>query len=99
MKAQLQEQKFLQGVLEDRGESVKGIEATAAELVKAASPEDREQVQAQVDSLLSRFRALQDGAEGRRAQLEDALSVTKEYHDKVEPLMQVGNSQSATRWR
>ena len=46
------------------------------------------QVQAQVDSLLSRFRALKDGAEARRANLEDALSVTKEYHDKVEPLMQ-----------
>ena len=44
VKAQLQEQKFLQRMLEDRGESVKGIEATAAELVKAASPEDREQV-------------------------------------------------------
>ena len=44
VKAQLQEQKFLQRMLKDRGESVKGIKATAAELVKAASPEDREQV-------------------------------------------------------
>ena len=50
VKAQLQEQKFLQRMLEDRGESVKGIEATAAELVKAASPEDREQVQTAIPS-------------------------------------------------
>ena len=45
------------------------------------------QVQAQVDSLLSRFHALKDGAEARRANLEDALFYVKEYHDKVEPLM------------
>ena len=54
------------------------------QMVSFVSP----QVQAQVDSLLSRFHALKDGAEARRANLEDALSVTKEYHDKVEPLMQ-----------
>ena len=51
-------------------------------------PSRHAQVQAQVDSLLSRFRAMKEGAETRRAQLEEALAVTKEYHDKVEPLMQ-----------
>ncbi|KAG7276972.1 hypothetical protein CRUP_016462 [Coryphaenoides rupestris] len=73
VKAQIQEQKLLQRLLDDRKPTVELIKKEGAKVVELAEAEDRDKVAREIEGLGQRWDALLKKAENRHKQLESIL--------------------------
>ncbi|KAM6239694.1 microtubule-actin cross-linking factor 1 isoform 9-T9 [Porphyrio hochstetteri] len=86
VKAQIQEQKLLQRLLDDRKATVEMIQAEGSRIAQSAEPADREKIVGQLESLERRWAGLLGRAAGRQKQLEDILVLAKQFHETTEPV-------------
>nr|AAK83383.1 bullous pemphigoid antigen 1-a [Mus musculus] len=86
VKAQIQEQKLLQRLLEDRKSTVEVIKREGEKIAASAEPADRVKLTRQLSLLDSRWEALLSRAEARNRQLEGISVVAQEFHGTLEPL-------------
>ncbi|KAM6115785.1 microtubule-actin cross-linking factor 1 isoform 2-T2 [Phoenicopterus ruber ruber] len=86
VKAQIQEQKLLQRLLDDRKATVEMIQAEGGRIAQSAEPADREKIVGQLESLARRWAGLLGSAAGRQKQLEDILVLAKQFHETTEPV-------------
>uniref|UniRef100_A0A8B9NUP4 Microtubule actin crosslinking factor 1 n=1 Tax=Accipiter nisus TaxID=211598 RepID=A0A8B9NUP4_9AVES len=86
VKAQIQEQKLLQRLLDDRKATVEMIQAEGGRIAQSAEPADREKIVGQLESLERRWAGLLGRAAGRQKQLEDILVLAKQFHETTEPV-------------
>ncbi|NP_598594.2 dystonin isoform 3 [Mus musculus] len=86
VKAQIQEQKLLQRLLEDRKSTVEVIKREGEKIAASAEPADRVKLTRQLSLLDSRWEALLSRAEARNRQLEGISVVAQEFHETLEPL-------------
>uniref|UniRef100_A0A8C6Y493 Dystonin n=1 Tax=Naja naja TaxID=35670 RepID=A0A8C6Y493_NAJNA len=88
VKAQIQEQKLLQRLLDDRKPTVELIKREGEKIAESAEPADKERILKQLSLLDSRWAALLDKAEMRHRQLEGISTVAQQFHETLEPLVE-----------
>ncbi|XP_070589124.1 microtubule-actin cross-linking factor 1-like isoform X12 [Erythrolamprus reginae] len=88
VKAQIQEQKLLQRLLDDRKPTVELIKREGGKIAESAEPADKEKILKQLSLLDSRWAALLDKAEIRHRQLEGISTVAQQFHETLEPLVE-----------
>lgn len=86
VKAQLQEQKFLNKMIQDRQPQVNSLFKMAKEVAANADPSERAHIEGQMQDLGGRYTNLSDGAKERQGILEEALKIAKNFQDKIGPL-------------
>ncbi|XP_039977308.1 microtubule-actin cross-linking factor 1 isoform X6 [Xiphias gladius] len=86
VKAQIQEQKLLQRLLDDRRPTVEMIRAEGERIAATADTQDREKIQTQLQSLAERWTDLLDKASARQRQLEELQALALQFHEALEPL-------------
>ncbi|XP_041665491.1 microtubule-actin cross-linking factor 1 isoform X19 [Cheilinus undulatus] len=86
VKAQIQEQKLLQRLLDDRRPTVEMIRAEGERIAATADTQDREKIQTQLHRLAERWTDLLDKASGRQRQLEELQVLALQFHEALEPL-------------
>ncbi|XP_071036383.1 microtubule-actin cross-linking factor 1 isoform X6 [Parasteatoda tepidariorum] len=86
VKAQLQEQKFLNKLLFDRQNSMSSLMQMGSEIMKNAEPMERMQIESQLNDLMHRFDELSNSAQERTDALERTIPVAKEFQDRIIPL-------------
>uniref|UniRef100_A0A3B4WAC8 Dystonin n=1 Tax=Seriola lalandi dorsalis TaxID=1841481 RepID=A0A3B4WAC8_SERLL len=86
VKAQIQEQKLLQRLLDDRKPTVELIKKEGGKVAELAESVDKEKVAKEIECLGQRWDALLKKAENRHKQLESILVVTQQFHETLEPL-------------
>ncbi|KAM9809958.1 dystonin isoform 18-T18 [Syngnathus typhle] len=86
VKAQIQEQKLLQRLLDDRKPTVELIKSEGGKVAELAESVDKEKVAKEVQSLGQRWDTLLKKAENRHKQLQSILVVTQQFHETLEPL-------------
>uniref|UniRef100_A0A8C2BDI7 Microtubule actin crosslinking factor 1 n=1 Tax=Cyprinus carpio TaxID=7962 RepID=A0A8C2BDI7_CYPCA len=96
VKAQIQEQKLLQRLLDDRRGTVEMIRAEGERIAATAETQDRDKIQKQLKSLGERWTNLLEKASARQQQLEELQVLALQFHEAVEPL---GEWLSATERR
>ncbi|XP_026550972.1 dystonin isoform X6 [Pseudonaja textilis] len=88
VKAQIQEQKLLQRLLDDRKPTIELIKREGEKIAESAEPADKEKILKQLSLLDSRWAALLDKAEMRHRQLEGISTVAQQFHETLEPLVE-----------
>ncbi|XP_038827418.1 microtubule-actin cross-linking factor 1-like [Salvelinus namaycush] len=96
VKAQIQEQKLLQRLLDDRRATVQMIQGEGERIAATAETQDRDKIQKQLESLGERWGELLEKARARQCQLEELQALALQFHEAVEPL---GEWLSATERR
>ncbi|CAN9499905.1 unnamed protein product [Ophioblennius macclurei] len=86
VKAQIQEQKLLQRLLDDRKPTVELIKKEGGKVAELAESVDKEKVAKEIECLGQRWDALLKKADNRHKQLESILVVTQQFHETLEPL-------------
>ncbi|XP_077351597.1 dystonin isoform X4 [Festucalex cinctus] len=86
VKAQIQEQKLLQRLLDDRKPTVQLIKNEGGKVAELAESMDKEKVAKEMQSLGQRWDTLLKKAENRQKQLQSILVVTQQFHETLEPL-------------
>ncbi|XP_066215240.1 dystonin isoform X15 [Saccopteryx leptura] len=86
VKAQIQEQKLLQRLLDDRKSTVEVIKREGEKIAATAEPADKVKILKQLSLLDSRWEALLNKAEARNRQLEGISVVAQQFHETLEPL-------------
>merc|ERR1711936_307360 len=86
VKAQVQEQKFVQKLLNDRKGAVASLVKTGQEIAASADPSERRRIEGEVQALQERYGALNQKCADRMDLLEDAMKMAKEYADKLGPI-------------
>ncbi|XP_026913333.1 dystonin isoform X24 [Acinonyx jubatus] len=86
VKAQIQEQKLLQRLLDDRKSTVEVIKREGEKIAATAEPADKAKILKQLSLLDSRWEALLNKAETRNRQLEGISVVAQQFHETLEPL-------------
>ncbi|XP_006893204.1 PREDICTED: dystonin isoform X1 [Elephantulus edwardii] len=86
VKAQIQEQKLLQRLLDDRKSTVEVIKREGEKIAETAEPADKVKILKQLSLLDSRWEALLNKAEMRNRQLEGISVVAQQFHETLEPL-------------
>ncbi|XP_029031772.1 dystonin isoform X27 [Betta splendens] len=86
VKAQIQEQKLLQRLLNDRKPTVELIKKEGGKVAELAESVDKEKVSKEIECLGQRWDSLLKKAENRHKQLESILVVSQQFHEAVEPL-------------
>ncbi|XP_047667970.1 dystonin isoform X24 [Tachysurus fulvidraco] len=86
VKAQIQEQRLLQKLLDDRRPTVELIKKEGGKVLEMADSVDKEKIGKEIDSLGKRWDALLKKAETRRKQCESILGVAQQFHETLEPL-------------
>ncbi|XP_074751883.1 dystonin isoform X8 [Athene noctua] len=88
VKAQIQEQKLLQRLLDDRKPTVEVIKREGEKIAESAEAADRVKILKQLSFLDSRWDALLSKAETRNRQLEGISVVAQQFHEALEPLVE-----------
>ncbi|NXE11638.1 DYST protein, partial [Lophotis ruficrista] len=88
VKAQIQEQKLLQRLLDDCKPTVEVIKREGEKIAESAEPADRVKILKQLSFLDSRWDALLSKAETRNRQLEGISVVAQQFHEALEPLVE-----------
>uniref|UniRef100_A0A8C1IXG1 Dystonin n=1 Tax=Cyprinus carpio TaxID=7962 RepID=A0A8C1IXG1_CYPCA len=86
VKAQIQEQKLLQRLLDDRRATVELIKTEGRKVTNLADTVDKEKIAKEIECLGQRWDALLKKAESRQKQLENILVVAQQFHETLEPL-------------
>nr|XP_013807806.1 PREDICTED: dystonin isoform X1 [Apteryx mantelli mantelli] len=88
VKAQIQEQKLLQRLLDDRKPTVEVIKREGEKIAESAEPADKVKILKQLSFLDSRWDALLSKAETRNRHLEGISMVAQQFHETLEPLVE-----------
>uniref|UniRef100_A0A8C6JVU6 Uncharacterized protein n=1 Tax=Melopsittacus undulatus TaxID=13146 RepID=A0A8C6JVU6_MELUD len=88
VKAQIQEQKLLQRLLDDRKPTIEVIKREGEKIAESAEPADKVKILKQLSFLDSRWDALLSKAETRNRQLEGISVVAQQFHEALEPLVE-----------
>ncbi|XP_028843818.1 dystonin isoform X8 [Denticeps clupeoides] len=88
VKAQIQEQKLLQRLLDERRPTVELIKKEGGKVSALAESVDKEKIRKQIDGLGQRWDTLLKKAESRHKQLESILVVAQQFHETLEPLVE-----------
>ncbi|XP_032901183.1 microtubule-actin cross-linking factor 1 isoform X22 [Amblyraja radiata] len=86
VKAQIQEQKLLQRLLDDRRSTVEIIKVEGERIAESAETAEKDKIQKQLPNLRGRWDGLLSKAAARQQQLEDILVIAKQFHETAEPL-------------
>uniref|UniRef100_A0A8C1VGG4 Dystonin n=1 Tax=Cyprinus carpio TaxID=7962 RepID=A0A8C1VGG4_CYPCA len=86
VKAQIQEQKLLQRLLDDRRATVELIKTEGRKVTNLADTVDKEKIAKEIECLGQRWDALLKKAESRQKQLENILVVAQQFHETLVPL-------------
>uniref|UniRef100_A0A672MIY4 Dystonin n=1 Tax=Sinocyclocheilus grahami TaxID=75366 RepID=A0A672MIY4_SINGR len=86
VKAQIQEQKLLQRLLDDRRATVELIKMEGRKVTDLADTVDKEKIAREIECLGQRWDALLKKAENRQKQLENILVVAQQFHETLVPL-------------
>uniref|UniRef100_A0A1A8DWI0 Microtubule-actin crosslinking factor 1 n=1 Tax=Nothobranchius kadleci TaxID=1051664 RepID=A0A1A8DWI0_NOTKA len=86
VKAQIQEQKLLQRLLDDRRPTVEMIRAEGERIAATADSQDREKIRIQLQNLSERWSDLLGKASSRQRQLEELQVLALQFHEALEPL-------------
>ncbi|XP_054655058.1 dystonin isoform X8 [Dunckerocampus dactyliophorus] len=86
VKAQIQEQKLLQRLLDDRKPTVELIKKEGGKVAELAESVDKEKVANEIESLGQRWDTLLKKAENRNKQLQSILVVSQQFRETLEPL-------------
>ncbi|XP_038152184.1 dystonin isoform X1 [Cyprinodon tularosa] len=86
VKAQIQEQRLLQRLLNDRKPTVELIKNEGGKVAELAEAADKEKITKEIECLGQRWDNLLKKAESRQKQLESILGVTQQFHETLEPL-------------
>ncbi|XP_067144018.1 microtubule-actin cross-linking factor 1 isoform X2 [Centruroides vittatus] len=86
VKAQLQEQKFLNKLLLDRQGSMSSLMTMGTEVMRNLQPYEQAQVEGQLKNLMHRFEDLITGAQERTDALERTIPVAHDFQEKLIPL-------------
>nr|DBA26389.1 TPA: hypothetical protein GDO54_010659 [Pyxicephalus adspersus] len=86
VKAQIQEQKLLQRLLDDRKPTIDVIKREGGKIAATADQADKEKILKQLSALERWWDELLKKAEIRNRQLEGILIVAEQFHDTLEPL-------------
>ncbi|XP_023556891.1 dystonin isoform X6 [Octodon degus] len=86
VKAQMQEQKLLQKLLDDRKSTVEVIKREGEKIAATAEPADKVKILKQLSLLDSRWETLLNKVETRTRQLEGISVVAQQFHETLEPL-------------
>ncbi|XP_039595063.1 dystonin isoform X13 [Polypterus senegalus] len=86
VKAQIQEQKLLQRLLEDRKPTVDIIKREGEKISASVESPDKEKTLKELVTLGQRWESLLGKAETRHRQLECILVVAQQFHETLEPL-------------
>uniref|UniRef100_A0A8C2UJZ3 Dystonin n=1 Tax=Chinchilla lanigera TaxID=34839 RepID=A0A8C2UJZ3_CHILA len=86
VKAQMQEQKLLQRLLDDRKSTVEVIKREGEKIAATAETADKVKILKQLSLLDSRWETLLDKVETRNRQLEGISVVAQQFHETLEPL-------------
>ncbi|XP_078128910.1 dystonin isoform X3 [Sander vitreus] len=86
VKAQIQEQKLLQRLLDDRKPTVELIKKEGEKVAERAESVDKEKLAKEIGCLGQRWDTLLKKAENRHKQLESILVITQQFHETLEPL-------------
>ncbi|XP_039546384.1 dystonin isoform X5 [Pimephales promelas] len=86
VKAQIQEQKLLQRLLDERRATVELIKTEGRKMTALADTVDKEKIAREIECLGQRWDALLKKAENRHKQLENILVVAQQFHETLEPL-------------
>uniref|UniRef100_A0A8B9KKY6 Dystonin n=1 Tax=Astyanax mexicanus TaxID=7994 RepID=A0A8B9KKY6_ASTMX len=88
VKAQIQEQRLLQRLLDDRRPTVELIKKEGVKVTELADSVDKEKIGREIECLGQRWDNLLKKAENRRKQLESILVVAQQFHETLEPLVE-----------
>uniref|UniRef100_A0A672SPX3 Dystonin n=1 Tax=Sinocyclocheilus grahami TaxID=75366 RepID=A0A672SPX3_SINGR len=86
VKAQIQEQKLLQRLLDDRRATVELIKTEGRKVTDLADTVDKEKIAREIECLGQRWDDLLKKAENRQKQLENILVVAQQFHETLLPL-------------
>ncbi|XP_053730813.1 dystonin isoform X3 [Synchiropus splendidus] len=86
VKAQIQEQKLLQRLLDDRKPTVELIKKEGGKVAELGESVEKEKVAKEIECLGQRWDNLLKKADNRHKQLESILVVTQQFHETLEPL-------------
>ncbi|TRY65251.1 hypothetical protein DNTS_014059 [Danionella cerebrum] len=86
VKAQIQEQKLLQRLLDERRPTVELIQSEGRRLTDVSGCVEKQKIGREVESLAQRWSALLRKAESRHKQLQNILGVAQQFHETFEPL-------------
>ncbi|XP_071992635.1 microtubule-actin cross-linking factor 1 isoform X17 [Engystomops pustulosus] len=86
VKAQIQEQKLLQRLLDDRRSTMDMIQVEGTRIAEGADPADGEKINCQLETLKDRWSSLLQKAQSRQKQLDDILVLAKQFHETTEPI-------------
>ncbi|XP_016422390.1 dystonin [Sinocyclocheilus rhinocerous] len=86
VKAQIQEQKLLQRLLDDRRATVELIKTEGRKVTDLADTVDKEKIARETECLGQRWEDLLKKAENRQKQLENILVVAQQFHETLVPL-------------
>ena len=75
-------------MLDDRQPSVDAAKEIGSQLTSQVDPSKKKQVEAQMADLVLRWYKLSEAAEKRKKQLDGLIGIAKEFHDRIEPLME-----------
>lgn len=86
VKAQLQEQKFLKKLLLDRQNSMSSLSQLGQEVANNCDPSEKAAIEGQLKELKSRYAKLNDAADNRTRDLEEAMKVAELFQNRLIPL-------------
>ena len=85
-RAQVQEQKFVAKLLNDRNKAIESLIKTGKEIAASADPAERRKIESDINNLENRYADLNKKCADRMNLLEEAMQMAKEYQDKLGPL-------------
>merc|ERR1719188_370871 len=85
-RAQVQEQKFVAKLLNDRNKAIESLIKTGREIAASADPSERRKIESDISNLENRYADLNKKCADRMNLLEEAMQMAKEYQDKLGPL-------------
>jgi dystonin len=86
IKAQIQEQKFVQKLLGDRKSAIDNLVKMGHDIAANAEPSERRRIEGEISNMQTRFADLNKRCDDRMQLLEEAFGIAKEYHDKLNAL-------------
>ena len=82
IKAQIQEQKFVQKLLNDRKNAIDNLVSMGTDVAANAEPSERRRIEGEISQIQSKFAELNKKSDDRMQLLDEAYGIAKEYYDK-----------------
>ena len=82
IKAQIQEQKFVQKLLNDRKNAIDNLVSMGQDVAGNAEPSERRRIENEISMVQSKFAELNKKSDDRMQLLDEAYGIAKEYYDK-----------------